>query len=128
MLGSSIRVAIRTLSLLLLSLLSLCPLWAGTVTPAEGGAVQGLVGFIRSYEILNGEIPTSWSEIARYDTRLKTLNSHFKDEQGIDHLYSFIHADDRSKFPKGELLLIKSTAMDWPRVWNSLGLTFQTPL
>lgn len=103
---------------ILILLSSLLCVEAKTISPAENGAIRRFVGFYDSITNIEGKPPTSWATIAKYDEDLEGFEDYFPEGQNIDAVYSFIAEEDRAKYPEGELLLIRSTPMDWPEVWK----------
>lgn len=88
-----------------------------TVSPPESVAISRFAAYYESIATIEGSPPKSWGELAEYDENLEGFQSYFL-EGKIDMLYSFIPEEDRSKFPDGELILIRYEPADWPRVWR----------
>ena len=93
---------------------------ATTVGTREGASIIGLSGFVSIYVIEeSGKLPDSWNEIFRHEGFYERMESRFaRNDRGLTELYSFIAPEQRSLFPDGELLLIRSEPIDWPEVWK----------
>lgn len=112
------RVTRDFLTVILIVLASGLNVNGKTISPAENGAIKRFVGFYDSITSIEGKSPSSWATIAKYDEDLEGFRDYFPEGQSIDSIYSFISKEDRSKFPDGELLLIRSKPMKWPDVWK----------
>lgn len=106
------------IKLFLLGLLFVQCLYAHSVSTGEGSAIRGLCETIRQYRTYVEDVPvTSWDQIAKLDVNLYGTKAGFKDEDPTE-LYSFIPADQRSKFPEGELLLIRYEPLPFPDIYK----------
>ena len=107
-------------NLLLLMLCALTPvLHARTQLPNEFAKIKGVGIQTQVYSTLNnGNLPGSWRDFIEYDPEFKSVIELKIGGTQIGDLYSFISEEDRVKFPKGELLLIRSAPTDWPAIWK----------
>lgn len=105
---------------LLLTLFALTDaLSAGTRVPNELAKIRSVGIQTQVYSTLNeGKLPSSWSDFIEFDSEFRSLVELKVEGTRISALYSFISEEDRSKFPDGELLLIRHQPTDWPDIWK----------
>lgn len=103
---------------LLIGLLLAPILNAHSVSTAEASAIRGLTETIRQYRTYIKDVPvTSWDQIAELDVNLYGTKAGFKHEDPTE-LYSFIPVDQRTKFPEGELILIRYEPLPFPDLYK----------
>ena len=99
-----------------LALLAPCLLLGKSMSSPESRMVRSVAEGIRLYQTHIEDRPIeSWDQIAKLDMDLHALNTYLKD-QDISELYSFVPIGERSKFPDGDLILIRYEALPYPEI------------
>ncbi|GEM_PF-6670659 len=106
----------KHLLILSLSLLTSTLLLSKSITTPYGKMMRGVAESIRLYQTYTENIPVeSWDQLAQRDLNLYALNMYVRGED-ISEAYSFIPLEDRSKFPDGDLILVRYEAMPYPEM------------
>ena len=104
---------------LILLILGVPSALANSSSTGEARAIKGLGETVRQYRTYIEDVPvTSWDQIAKIDVNLYGINAGFKDEDPSE-LYSFISVGERSKFPDGELILIRYEPIAFPDAYKN---------
>lgn len=89
-------------------------LMANTASAPEGAATRNLQRLFEQYRRIISQVPiANWQQVELVDKGLHKANSMLA-EGNVTKFYSFIPLADRSKFPKGALVLVQYKAMPWP--------------